>query len=824
MGVERKFKRPVSWLAGRELLASLESTLNYVLNGEKQDSRDWMFAEAITPPHCNSDEQDSYWFDYIADTGDGSRAVYNVAYLCLSELWLKGDGKTAEGQVSLSQTGEFNQRLPRGEFLFVGGDTAYHVADIAALKERFQTPFNWAYEDIVTTGKKVEQRPIYGIPANHDYYDALDGFNRQFCSPITPDIHPLVRAQEDLKDPQLGLHGFRREQKSSYVSLQLPFGWMLWGLDSQKGKMDKRQQAFFVNQFCDKFTQDGSLFDENKKKEVQATLRTAIPDKLIVATPEPSTVFGKRAASDAAMTESFLRLGLEPSFLHDGRLSQNKCRLDISGDVHHYERYWGNINEHGESGNYASVVAGGGGAFLHPSHTDAGEIKKQRVYPVAIDSHREVTQRILNPWQIFLGGYAWLIGAMVGFITYFAVTIPQSTWSLFELVPNNLRPVWGGQDVLARIQIALTLADIDATLSGYWIDLIYLLLFVAFLVAWRLMSIPELLKVKYSDSWDIWNRRLTTFLIPVVLWLIPLLIMILEPGESTPPSFLAAILMGLSCVAGLLIFSLIRSYSDILFERSRIRKETWLDFIPLWILSVMGIFYMAVGFLHYGLYKASIMSFDLLVIVVWSLVILGLAAFPFFAPDKLGVAKANVGKFLAIGLWHAILQISIPVCLALYVDWTNWLIICGAAIAITVIAGHLFTSQYFFREFSADVQKKIGQGLLLAWIVIGMAVFFATMQGEPVAIDASRLLMAFLSGAVFGCIWLGWYLAVSLAFNCHNNEAGGGARSEKFRHMIRIKLTEDTLTGYVIGIETPEKDISKTKICLVDVFTLQARK
>ncbi|MBY0475357.1 MAG: hypothetical protein K2Q13_09900 [Nitrosomonas sp.] len=824
MGVERKFKRPVSWLAGRELLASLESTLNYVLNGEKQDSRDWMFAETITPPHCNSDEQDSYWFDYIADTGDGSRAVYNVAYLCLSELWLKEDGKTAEGQVSLSQTGEFNQRLPRGEFLFVGGDTAYHVADIAALKERFQTPFNWAYEDIVTTGRKVEQRPIYGIPANHDYYDALDGFNRQFCSPITPDIHPLVRAQEDLKDPQLGLHGFRREQKSSYVSLQLPFGWMLWGLDSQKGKMDKRQQAFFVNQFCDKFTQDGSLFDENKKEKVQATLRTAIPDKLIVATPEPSTVFGKRAASDAAMTESFLRLGLEPSFLHDGRLSQNKCRLDISGDVHHYERYWGNINEHGESGNYASVVAGGGGAFLHPSHTDAGEIKKQRVYPVAIDSHREVTRRVLNPWQIFLGGYAWLFGAIVAVITYFAVTIPQSTWSLFQFVPDALRPVMGGQDFLARIQMALATPDTNTSLGLYWFDLIYIVLFVAFLVVWRLMNFQELLKNKYSDSQDVWNRYLMAFLMPIVLWLIPLLFLIMEPRESSPASFLAAILVSLFCMAGLLIFGLSRRYNDILIERSKIRSETLLDFVPLWMLNVMGIIYIAFGFLHYGIYQVSIMSFDLLAIIVWSLVIIGITAFPFFVPDKLGMAKANKGRFVAIGFWHAVLQISIPVYLALYVDWISWFIICAAAIAITLIAGRLSAHPYFFSEFSSDIQKKIGQGLLIAWVVIGIAAFFAIMQGELVAVDGSRLLMASLSGAIFSCIWLGWYLAVSLAFNCHNNEAGGGAQSEKFRHMIRIKLTEDTLTGYVIGIETPEEDISKTKICLVDVFTLQARK
>jgi hypothetical protein len=35
-------------------------------------------------------------------------------------------------------------RLPRGEFLFVGGDTAYHVADHTSLVNRVQAPMYWA--------------------------------------------------------------------------------------------------------------------------------------------------------------------------------------------------------------------------------------------------------------------------------------------------------------------------------------------------------------------------------------------------------------------------------------------------------------------------------------------------------------------------------------------------------------------------------------------------------------------------------------------------------------------------------------------------------
>jgi len=825
--MKREFKKPVSWLGGRDLVTSLKSIISSTLNGEKQDSRDWMFAETIPIKRCSRDEQKPYWFDYIADTGDGMSAVYNVAYLCMSDLWLKSEVPGKE-QISLSPAEGYDLQLPRGEFLFVGGDTAYHVADVASLKERFQTPFNWAYMDIsAATGKKVEQRPIFGIPANHDYYDALDGFNRQFCEPISKNLQANVPEQEDLQDPQLGLYGFARMQKSSYVALELPFEWELWGFDAQNGKMDKRQQAFFVSTFCEDLVTSGELFDEQKQADVQEALQAAIPGKLIVATPEPSTVFGKCAADDAPITKSFKHLGLEPGFLYDGKLSSNKCRLDISGDTHHYARYWGNKNENGESGNYASVVAGGGGAFLHPSHTDVGEIKKQGVYPEESDSHREATQRILNPWNIFDGGYVWLVGAIVALVTYFAVTIPQSTSSLFKYFLDNLPALNADQYFLERIRQALFISDTHHYFEfSYGFDLIYIILFIAFMFGWKRMSVPGLSKVKYSDSQDEWERYRTVFIVPIFLWIIPLLFLVLWPRESSPASFQASWLIGLFVIAALQIVDLSRGYSDILSDRSKIRHQTGWDSFPLWVLSVMGIACISFGFLHYGVYKASVMSFDLLAIILWSLVMLGFTFFfPLLDTSKLGIAKANKSKFFAIGFWHALLQISIPVCLALYASLTEWLIICTVTIAITLAAGLLFTNAHLTKNFSPEIQKKIGNGMLMTWVVIGMAVFFAATRGEPVPVDGWRLLMALLSGGIFSCIWLGWYFAVSLAFNCHNGEAGGGARSERYRHIIRFKLTENTLTGYVIGIDTPVTDLKTQapKFRLVDVFTLQAK-
>jgi hypothetical protein len=103
---ERKFEKPVSWLLGRQLIASLKSTLLYTAFGNKIDARDWMDAKVFPPAQRPVDQawatmyvrdqtdkpdftspQGEFWFDYISDTGDGMTATYSIAYLCLSDLW-----------------------------------------------------------------------------------------------------------------------------------------------------------------------------------------------------------------------------------------------------------------------------------------------------------------------------------------------------------------------------------------------------------------------------------------------------------------------------------------------------------------------------------------------------------------------------------------------------------------------------------------------------------------------------------------------------------------------------------------------------------------
>lgn len=81
--------------------------------------------------------------------------------------------------------------------------------------------------------------------------------------------------------------------------------------------------------------------------------------------------------------------------------------------------------------------------------------------------------------------------------------------------------------------------------------------------------------------------------------------------------------------------------------------------------------------------------------------------------------------------------------------------------------------------------------------------------------------------AIMACVWLGWYLAIALEFNGHNNEAGGAAQIERFKEFMRIRLArdpktgEETLTAFVIAVDEPQKSGKNLKPRLVDVLTLR---
>jgi hypothetical protein len=423
---------PVGWLLGPELVAQLGRILR-----SPRDPRQWMtpdagyihdenracdgkLVEACPPAPADGAEREVVWFDYISDMGDSGDAMYAIAFACQVDLELDGPLPTSLAEardVKLwrAPKGEEGRRgnLPRGQFLFFGGDSAYHVADAHTIRLRVQQPFRWASEDVGDA--QAPPGRLYGVPSNHDWYDDLQGFSLLFRGGSNPDA--------------IDLPGFERAQVASYTGLQLPHGWQLWGLDVQTG-MDDAQRQYFR---C-------LLPPEGE------------PKRLVLATPTAAVALG-RAIAPEPHRQALASLGLTLAW--EKPLPQGHCRVDISGDYHHYARY----PSPDGSGRYASVVSGQGGAFHHPSFTRAGTRSPVAAYPSVAESRQAVGARLLSaeavvgswvPWVSVLmtclfgassiqpGGLGWLVTKLYSLVGLGDAAAkmgdPNEVWRLFAML------------------------------------------------------------------------------------------------------------------------------------------------------------------------------------------------------------------------------------------------------------------------------------------------------------------------------------------------------------------------------------------------------
>ncbi len=257
--------------------------------------------------HCQVDDRyadrDELWLDYVADTGDGFDATATVAcQMAKPEL----------------QVPEVAAPLPRGEILVLGGDEVYPSASVERYESRLEGPWRAALSWTDPSPRDPAHPTVYAIPGNHDWYDGLTGFLRQFG-----------------QDRWFG--GWRTHQTRSYFAVKLPHHWWLWGIDIQPDALvDEPQLSFFSR-----------------------VARDAHPgDRLVLVTAVPAWTRLRRdplAFRNLAYLERTL---LEPAGI--------SLELTIAGDAHHYARY-----QHagaGTAGPTYKITSGGGGAFLHATH------------------------------------------------------------------------------------------------------------------------------------------------------------------------------------------------------------------------------------------------------------------------------------------------------------------------------------------------------------------------------------------------------------------------------------------------------------------------
>ena len=357
----------VKWLLSGLLLRKIVSIAKSLLSNEL-DLRDWM---SPSPAQDHSDGTET-WFDFLADTGDDPYIMERLAIAA----------NTAYAANDLSPIA-----LPRGKFLVLGGDTAYVTPDEPTLRYRFVEPFDAAY---LACGSP-ESRPIYAIPGNHDYYDALVGFNRMFRLPL---------AVPQSRSP-LPIAGHTTSQDASYFKILLPGGWELWAVDVGHHGLDYRQRKYFRP--SDAFS---------------------APTKLIICTHAPVIASDQFALNEIESKAYSMLLAPETPAFTPTSTGGDTCRLFLAGHVHHYARYDGQKNGAREPTRSATVVAGAGGSFIHPTEHRCGPIEAAIKYPDPASSRELSAAALTKPWKIIDGGYVWLLGVILAVL--FHLTWPRA--------------------------------------------------------------------------------------------------------------------------------------------------------------------------------------------------------------------------------------------------------------------------------------------------------------------------------------------------------------------------------------------------------------
>jgi hypothetical protein len=382
--------RGVVWFGLRSFWGHLRHLAAAAIATEDIDSRDWMSpdepGELATrvieilggTPNASvvGGIGRDLWIDFIADTGDDVSVSRAMAALVSASYELQEPDDPSKPLLA-----------PRGDILLFGGDTAYPVATTTEITRRVLVPFSEAFARVDDGTERV----LLGVPGNHDWYDGLDGFGRMFRrreapvegerrSMLTISKHMLehhaewarefVRGGTVTKPDALELPRYTPVQNASYFILPLTPTIHLFGVDRQLKDVDPNQLRFQLGWY-------------RRHPEVCPW----------ILMPDPLYRFGRPSPTGTEMVRALgFDFDTRPHFL-------------LAGDVHHYERTW-----HGPT---LHVIAGGGGAFLHPAPMFEGRQRAEVRWPTASQSRALLGQ---VPWKIALGRSGFLPHIALGLI------------------------------------------------------------------------------------------------------------------------------------------------------------------------------------------------------------------------------------------------------------------------------------------------------------------------------------------------------------------------------------------------------------------------
>lgn len=259
---------------------------------------------------------EDFWFDYVADIGDAFDGTAPVAYLA------------GRHRISIpdDRSGEYPSPpafLPRPRLLVFGGDQVYPYASERGYRDQAELPYQMGVED----PGDGEQATLVTIPGNHDWLGGIEHFEEMFAS------------------GRVFAGRWDTPQRRPYWHVRLPQGWWLWGIDTGLHNDWPSEQVEYF-------------------EAASAELRPG--DRVVLCTPVPLWQL-RQKYPDAYVR---LRSSLDPLISTHGA----SMPLCLSGDSHFFAHYERIESEQRED----HITAGGGGAFLQPTHNLAERIPHER--------------------------------------------------------------------------------------------------------------------------------------------------------------------------------------------------------------------------------------------------------------------------------------------------------------------------------------------------------------------------------------------------------------------------------------------------------------
>jgi hypothetical protein len=378
----------VSWFDPAQLLRTGLATLVSTVVGRRSDARVTMAIAAGRRDHYDcrdfaATRGGDVWLDYVCDTGDGWNSTYAIAWA------------VAQPQLEVAAPDGSRHPVQRADVLVFGGDQVYPSPSREEYERRLVEPYAQAFGEAPDAATPTPE--MYAIPGNHDWYDGLSAFTRLFCT--------------DVGGRRLG--GWRTRQSRSYFALRLPGRWWLLGCDSQlQADLDPPQIEYF--------------------REI-AERDMAPGDRAILCLAQPTWVYAhKYRQFGGRFDETDLLYLREEVFAPRGV----ELQVFLAGDLHHYRRHE-ELVAPGRTP-IQKITAGGGGAFLHPTHdedvsriaesADAAKAPREyalrAAYPAPRTSRRLAWRNLLfagiNPTfgsvpALLYAATAWLFAAAVDY-------------------------------------------------------------------------------------------------------------------------------------------------------------------------------------------------------------------------------------------------------------------------------------------------------------------------------------------------------------------------------------------------------------------------